>query len=262
MSSQDIDFIATFETAIRGAREGPWYGVYNWVLSQIIFHRFCVNRPKQSTATYPQFPLIPYFDTISQDKNEDDMDVNMALDTSTEGQAPEDEDSSEDGSSTVDNVWSEEEIFEEEAEEETSTEVEEPLTPPPGPRLSYTRDGMAPSPPEQSERGSIVIFTYDSISLVGILLTITIPVSPARLLRPVQARFTIDKYNNWPPGRLLLHPVQLEHQLAFVKQSDLPVFQILSSFCMNLTVQEHIWWQHIPCYWWKLKGNHYSQSWG
>ncbi|KAF8149184.1 hypothetical protein B0H34DRAFT_802687 [Crassisporium funariophilum] len=73
---EHLKFQAAFATANGDRREAPWYGVWNWVLENVIFDDFgaeLIGERVRTTVTYPQYPLTQGIDT-----NEDDYDAFMS----------------------------------------------------------------------------------------------------------------------------------------------------------------------------------------
>ncbi|KAF8161696.1 hypothetical protein B0H34DRAFT_702167 [Crassisporium funariophilum] len=64
MPQRDLKFRVALGTALADNREAPWYGVWNWVLTKVIFEDLCSDSGgKSTTVTYPQYPLTHDIDT-------------------------------------------------------------------------------------------------------------------------------------------------------------------------------------------------------
>ncbi|KAH0590071.1 hypothetical protein H2248_000248 [Termitomyces sp. 'cryptogamus'] len=70
-----IKFKVAFQNGLNSGQEAPWYGVYNWILSQVIFLDLCDDPLNQlTTITYPQSPLTKDIDTDMPEEYDDDND--------------------------------------------------------------------------------------------------------------------------------------------------------------------------------------------
>ncbi|KAG6829005.1 hypothetical protein H0H92_005982 [Tricholoma furcatifolium] len=71
----ELKFEVAFKNASNSTREAPWYGVYNWILSQVIFPHLCDDPLNTlTTITYPQYPLTQDIDTDMRDEDDNDED--------------------------------------------------------------------------------------------------------------------------------------------------------------------------------------------
>ncbi|KAF8166023.1 hypothetical protein B0H34DRAFT_260241 [Crassisporium funariophilum] len=119
MAHRDLKFRVALGTALADNREAPWYGVWNWVLTKVIFEDLCSDSGgKSTTVTYPQYPLTHDIDTY------------------------------EDGSPTQPSPSVDEDVF-------MSDAANTPSTPP----TSSDRASGAPSPPDWIQRRTEVDIT-------------------------------------------------------------------------------------------------------
>ncbi|KAF8055002.1 hypothetical protein FPV67DRAFT_1681023 [Lyophyllum atratum] len=76
---RDFDFRVAYDTADDDHREAPWYGVWCWVLENVIFDRdFCrelTGGRTRTTRVYPQFPLTRDID-VNEDEDSYEVSVN------------------------------------------------------------------------------------------------------------------------------------------------------------------------------------------
>ncbi|KAG6908615.1 hypothetical protein DXG01_003940 [Tephrocybe rancida] len=76
-----LEFAAAYYTAIHDSREAPWYGLYAWVLANVLFLKLCGHSTTQTTVTYAQYPLRFGIDTEGSDdlplSSDDEDDVTI-----------------------------------------------------------------------------------------------------------------------------------------------------------------------------------------
>ncbi|KAG6915567.1 hypothetical protein DXG01_010903 [Tephrocybe rancida] len=134
MSLDNIDFLTTFAIALKSPREGPWYGVWDWILNELLFGNLAVY-PKQTTRTYPQYPLTSDIDVDSPAEIAEDD----APDETPEAEQDSDDVALEDNESLME--------VDDETGDDDDDELDtgaDPATPPP----AFSRESTAPSPPD------------------------------------------------------------------------------------------------------------------